>query len=33
MSQAEHIAWLRRKGVEVIENRDGSFTMLSKPRH
>jgi hypothetical protein len=33
MSQAAHVAWLRRKGVEVIENRDGSFTMLAKPRH
>jgi hypothetical protein len=29
LRQAGHIAWLRRKGVEVIENSDGSFTMLA----
>jgi hypothetical protein len=36
MSPAEHIAWLRSKGVEVIENSDGSFTMMgvvAKPHH
>lgn len=30
LSQAETIAWLRSKGLEVIENSDGSFT--TKPR-
>jgi hypothetical protein len=33
MSQAEHIEWLRGKDVLVVENRDGSFTMLPKTRH
>jgi hypothetical protein len=33
MSQAEHIEWLRSKGVEVVANSDGSFTMLAKTRH
>ena len=32
MSRAEHIAWLRAKGVEVIENADGSYTVMAKPR-
>lgn len=32
LGQAEQIAWLRSKGVEVIENSDGSFTMTAKPR-
>jgi hypothetical protein len=31
LSRAEQIAWLRGKGVEVVENSDGSFT-TSKPR-
>jgi hypothetical protein len=29
LRQAAHIAWLRSKGIEVIENNDGSFTMLA----
>jgi len=29
LRQDEHIAWLRSKGVEVVENSDGSFTMLA----
>ena len=29
LRQDEHIAWLRSKGVEVIENSDGSFTMVA----
>jgi hypothetical protein len=33
MSQAEHIEWLRSKGVEVVANSDGSFTMLAKRHH
>jgi hypothetical protein len=33
MSQAEHIEWLRSRGVQVVENRDGSFTMLAKRYH
>lgn len=32
MSQAEHIAWLRSKGCEVVENSDGSYTTRAKPR-
>jgi hypothetical protein len=31
-SRAEEIAWLRSKGIEVVENADGSFTALAKPR-
>ena len=31
-SREEEIAWLRSKGVEVVENTDGSYTMLSNPR-
>jgi hypothetical protein len=33
MSQAEHIEWLRSKGVQVVENSDGSFTTLAKRYH
>ena len=32
MNQADYVAWLRSKGVEVIENCDGSLTMMAKPR-
>ena len=32
LSQTEYIAWLRNKGVEVIENSDGSMTIMAKPR-
>ena len=32
LSREESIAWLRAKGVEVVENADGSYTMLGKPR-
>ena len=32
MGPAETIEWLRSKGVEVIENGDGSFTTMAKPR-
>jgi hypothetical protein len=32
LSQAEQIAWLRSKGVEVVENENGSFTMRAKPQ-
>ena len=32
MSREESIAWLRAKGVEVVENADGSYTTLAKPR-
>jgi len=32
MSREESVAWLRAKGVEVVENADGSYTMLPKPR-
>ena len=31
MSRDETIAWLRSKGMEVVENADGSFS-ASKPR-
>jgi hypothetical protein len=31
-TREEEIAWLRSKGVEVVENSDGSYTMLAKPR-
>ncbi len=31
MSQDEYIAWLRNKGVRVIENTDGSITTMAKP--
>ena len=30
LNQEEYVAWLRRKGVEVVENSDGSLTV--KPR-
>jgi hypothetical protein len=32
LSKTEYIAWLRNKGVEVIENSDGSMTIMAKPR-
>jgi len=32
LGKAEYIAWLRNKGVEVIENSDGSMTVRAKPR-
>jgi len=32
LDRAEYIAWLRNKGVEVIENSDGSTTIKAKPR-
>jgi hypothetical protein len=32
MSKDEYIAWLRNKGVEVVENSDGSITTMAKPR-
>jgi hypothetical protein len=32
LSRAEQLAWLRSKGVEVIENSDGTFTMMAKPQ-
>jgi len=32
LSTTEYIAWLRNKGVEVIENSDGSMTLMGKPR-
>jgi hypothetical protein len=32
LSRAEYIAWLRNKGVDVIENSDGSLTAMAKPR-
>jgi hypothetical protein len=31
-TRAQEIAFLRGKGVEVVENPDGSFTALAKPR-
>lgn len=31
VGRAEYIAWLRSKGVEAIENSDGSMT-IAKPR-
>ncbi len=31
MNREEYIAWLRNKGLDVIEKGDGSFT-ISKPR-
>jgi len=31
LNRAEYIAWLRSKGLEVIENSDGSFS-TAKPR-
>ena len=31
LGKADHIAWLRNKGVEVIENSDGSMTVRAKP--
>jgi hypothetical protein len=30
LSQKEYIAWLRGKGVEVVENSDGSVSILGK---
>ncbi len=30
MNREESIAWLRAKGVEVVENSDGSYTMLAR---
>jgi hypothetical protein len=32
LSQKEYIAWLRGKGAEVVENTDGSITILGKRR-
>ena len=32
MNREESIAWLRAKGVEVVEDADGSYTALAKPR-
>jgi hypothetical protein len=32
ISKDEYVAWLRAKGVEVIENSDGSITSMAKPR-
>ena len=32
LDRAEYAAWLRSKGVEVIENGDGSFTMMASRR-
>jgi hypothetical protein len=31
-TKAEEIAWLRSKGLEVVENDDGSYTIIGKPR-
>jgi hypothetical protein len=31
-NKAEHISWLRSKGVDVVENSDGSITVLGRPR-
>ena len=31
-SREEDIAWLRTKGVEVVENSDGSYTIMGKQR-
>jgi hypothetical protein len=32
LNREEYITWLRGKGMEVVENSDGSFTIKGKPQ-